>query len=480
MTLSSQAVERDSMAAYLPCIGALCLRSISEQQRNFCAVDCSDFYLLGDHNDGSGLNQHHGRTSTPVGFALVRTLDACDSYASVVNLAIAILTPTVVQLHMLPGYEPTSPQDWDLRDGTDGCKRPQGSPSMCRNGKDFVKMENVKVPDTSSIKLENNLSLEACEEECLKNCSCLAYASADVRNGGTGCMTWYRDLMDTKQFTEGGQDLYIRVDAVVLAQYKNKSGGGYFSGRRRLAIILVVSISVASLLILAVLYWFRKRRRKGRGGEPRFLNDPAASRVRSYEDLPTKNEVDEHRGDTDLPFFDLTTVVAATENFSSANKLGHGGFGTVYKGCLADGQDIAVKRLSRNSGQGVDEFKNEVMLIAKLQHRNLVRLLGCSIYKEERMLIYEYMPNRSLDLCIFDKDRKSLLDWRKRFQIIIGIARGVLYLHQDSRLKIFHRDLKASNVLLDGSMNPKISHFGMARMFGDDQIEANTNRVVGT
>ncbi|XP_009369833.2 LOW QUALITY PROTEIN: G-type lectin S-receptor-like serine/threonine-protein kinase At1g11410 [Pyrus x bretschneideri] len=403
-------------------------------------------------------------------------LDSCDSYGKCGQFGNCNpYTNSGFNCTCYPGYEPTSPQDWDLRDGTDGCKRPQGSPSMCRNGEGFVKLENVKVPDTSSIKLENNLSLEACKEECLNNCSCLAYASADVRNGGTGCMTWYRDLMDTKQFTEGGQDLYVRVDAVVLAQYKNKSGG-----RRRLAIILVVSTSVASLLILAVLCWFRKRSRKGRGGEPRFLNDPAASGVRSYEDLPIKNEVEEHRGDTDLPFFDLTTVVAATENFSYANMLGHGGFGTVYKGCLADGQDIAVKRLSRNSGQGVDEFKNEVMLIAKLQHRNLVRLLGCCIHKEERMLIYEYMPNRSLDLCIFDKNRKSLLDWRKRFQIIIGIARGVLYLHQDSRLKIIHRDLKASNVLLDGSMNPKISDFGMARMFGDDQIEANTNRVVGT
>nr|XP_028959098.1 G-type lectin S-receptor-like serine/threonine-protein kinase SD1-1 [Malus domestica] len=160
--------------------------------------------------------------------------------------------------------------------------------------------------------------------------------------------------------------------------------------------------------------------------------------------------------------------------------LGHGGFGMVYKGCLADGQEIAVKRLSRNSGQGIDEFKNEVMLIAKLQHRNLVRLLGCCIHKEEMMLIYEYMPNRSFDLCIFDKNGNSSLDWRKRFQIIIGIARGVLYLHQDSRLKIIHRDLKAGNVLLDGSMNPKISNFGIARMFGDDQIEANTNKVVGT
>ncbi|CAN6546598.1 unnamed protein product [Malus baccata var. baccata] len=325
----------------------------------------------------------------------------CNSYGKCGKFGNCNHTKSGFNCTCYPGYEPISPQDWYSKDGRGGCKRQQGSRSMCRSGEGFVKMKNVVVPDTSSIKLEKNLSLEACEEECLKNCTCLAYAIEDVTNGGTGCMTWYRDLMDTKQLTEGGQDLYVRADAVVLAQYKNKSVGGYFSGKRRLAIILVVSISVASMLILAVLCWFRKRSMKGRGGQPKFVNDPTTSGVRSYEDLPIKDEVDEHRGETDLPFFDLTTVVAATENFSSANILGHGGFGTVYKGCLADGQEIAVKRLSRNSGQGIDEFKNEVMLIAKLQHRNLVRLLGCCIHKEERMLIYEYMPNRSLDLCLF-------------------------------------------------------------------------------
>ncbi|KAL5841852.1 hypothetical protein ACOSQ3_012455 [Xanthoceras sorbifolium] len=170
----------------------------------------------------------------------------------------------------------------------------------------------------------------------------------------------------------------------------------------------------------------------------------------------------------------------ATNNFSPENKLGEGGFGSVYKGVLQNGLEIAVKRLSKYSGQGIGEFKNEVSLIAKLQHRNLVSMVGCCIEAEEKMLVYEYVPNKSLDFFIFDEMKRTLLNWSKRFEIICGVARGILYLHQDSRLRIIHRDLKASNVLLDSSLNPKISDFGMARIFGGDQVEGNTNRVVGT
>lgn len=178
--------------------------------------------------------------------------------------------------------------------------------------------------------------------------------------------------------------------------------------------------------------------------------------------------------------YDLATLQSATNNFSNEDKLGEGGFGGVHKGRLANGQEIAVKRLSQSSGQGVQEFKNEVLVVAMLQHRNLVRLLGFCLAGEEKLLVYEYVPNKSLDYFLFDSEKRAKLDWAKRYKIITGVARGMLYLHQDSRLRIIHRDLKASNILLDADMNPKISDFGMARIFGVDQTHGNTSRVVGT
>ncbi|MED6140625.1 hypothetical protein PIB30_095044 [Stylosanthes scabra] len=183
----------------------------------------------------------------------------------------------------------------------------------------------------------------------------------------------------------------------------------------------------------------------------------------------------------ELPLFEFEKLSTATNNFHASNLLGKGGFGPVYKGQWEDGQEIAVKRLSKASGQGVEEFMNEVVVISKLQHRNLVRLLGCCIERDEQMLVYEFMPNKSLDAFLFDPQQRKVLDWKKRFKIIEGIARGILYLHRDSRLRIIHRDLKASNILLDDEMNPKISDFGLARIFrGGEDDEANTKRVVGT
>ncbi|KAF8029028.1 hypothetical protein BT93_E1643 [Corymbia citriodora subsp. variegata] len=180
----------------------------------------------------------------------------------------------------------------------------------------------------------------------------------------------------------------------------------------------------------------------------------------------------------ELSLMRLNIIRVATGDFSNECQLGEGGFGPVYKGTMADGKEIAVKRLSSTSGQGLIELKNEVILIARLQHRNLVRLLGCCLEEDEKLLIYEYMPNKSLDVLLFDSNIS--LNWKLRMNIACGIARGLLYLHEDSRLRIIHRDLKASNILLDGEMNPKISDFGLARIFSVNQDKANTNRVVGT
>uniref|UniRef100_A0A803L6H4 Protein kinase domain-containing protein n=1 Tax=Chenopodium quinoa TaxID=63459 RepID=A0A803L6H4_CHEQI len=178
--------------------------------------------------------------------------------------------------------------------------------------------------------------------------------------------------------------------------------------------------------------------------------------------------------------YDLRTLQTATNNFSDHQKIGRGGFGVVYKGTLEDGREIAVKRLSNSSRQGEKEFKNEVVLLAKLQHRNLVRLVGFCVADREKLLVYEFVPNKSLDYFLFDPEKQAQMNWSMRYNIIKGIARGMLYLHEDSPIRIIHRDLKAGNVLLHAEMSPKIADFGMARICAFEQTHIDTSRVVGT
>ncbi|KAL5698211.1 hypothetical protein ACHQM5_029280 [Ranunculus cassubicifolius] len=367
--------------------------------------------------------------------------DRCDDYAlcgaysncNVINVAAC---------ECLEGFKPKSPLDWSETDWSEGCERE--IPLNCSERHGFLKYTGVRLPDTMGSLIDTSMTLEECRVNCSKNCSCMAYANLDIREGGSGCIMWFTDLVDIKQLSNNaGQDLYIRMAASALDS-KGKSRNS-----KRIFIPLAIGIF---LLSIAFLFIWKRRTTKGSS----------------------------ERHDLESPLYSLATIIDATLNFSMENKLGEGGFGPVYKGKLEGGQEIAVKRLSKDSIQGVEELKNEVILISELQHRNLVRLLGCCVHAEEKMLIYEYMPNNSLYSFIFDKTKSVLLDWKMRFDIILGISRGLLYLHHDSRLRIIHRDLKASNILLDGDMNPKISDFGMARIFGGDQFEAKTKRVVGT
>ncbi|KAF8035942.1 hypothetical protein BT93_C1844 [Corymbia citriodora subsp. variegata] len=262
---------------------------------------------------------------------------------------------------------------------------------------------------------------------------------------GTDASTWF------VMASTGKLEEHYMVDA----------NGGKRKKLRLIVAAALASLSVLILVLISYVQWIRHKKKD---------KDLASAK---------KAEISRHK-DRELARFTFSSIEVATDYFAPRNKLGEGGFGPVYKGQLPDGLEIAVKRLSKMSRQGLEEFKNEVTLISKLQHRNLVRLLGCCVEEEESILIYEYMPNKSLDSFIFDPEKRALLDWRKRIGIIEGIAQGILYLHKYSRLRIIHRDLKTSNILLDGNMNPKISDFGMARIFGENESQAKTIRVVGT
>ncbi|XP_048329325.2 probable LRR receptor-like serine/threonine-protein kinase At1g56130 [Ziziphus jujuba] len=227
--------------------------------------------------------------------------------------------------------------------------------------------------------------------------------------------------------------------------------------RTGLIVGIVVPVGVLSFLsLLVVFYIVTKRRKKSQtDDEEELFGIDVKPFTFSYEELKT-----------------------ATDDFNSTNKLGEGGFGPVYKGTLDDGRVIAAKQLSVTSHQGKNQFVTEIATISSVQHRNLVKLYGCCIEGNKRLLVYEYLENKSLDQALFGS-RSLGLSWSTRYDICMGVARGLAYLHQESRLRIVHRDVKASNILLDSDLNPKISDFGLARLYDDKKTHIST-RVAGT
>ncbi|MQL95471.1 hypothetical protein Taro_028137 [Colocasia esculenta] len=228
--------------------------------------------------------------------------------------------------------------------------------------------------------------------------------------------------------------------------------------KKKLSIGAIVGIAVASsvlaMLILLSVWFFQRRKRLENNG------------LRGLE-LHTS-------------CFSYKQIKAATRNFDPSNKIGEGGFGPVYKGALPDGSQIAVKQLSSKSKQGNREFVNEIGMISALQHPNLVRLLGCCIEGKQLLLVYEYMEKNSLARALFGpEDVKLKLDWQTRRKICLDVARGLAYLHEESTLKIVHRDIKATNILLDKDLNAKISDFGLAKLDEEDNTHIST-RIAGT
>ncbi|PNT67417.1 hypothetical protein BRADI_3g27197v3 [Brachypodium distachyon] len=349
-----------------------------------------------------------------------------------------------------PGLEPASENDWRLSDWTGGCRR--SSPLVCaRNGSTtdgFQALTNVKLPD-DPLALDHAKSKAECESACLNNCSCQAYTFSD----GGGCAVWHGEFRNLQQLyadsTASGSELHLRLSESGL---RDLSRGSKKKGGVEWPVVLgIVLACVAALVASALLAWvlLSRRRRRLRN----MANEKGSSlAVYSYGDLR-----------------------AATKNFSE--RLGGGGFGSVYRGVLKDGEgnstEVAVKKLE-GLRQGDKQFRAEVNTLGRIQHVNLVRLLGfCSSGDDKLLLVYEYMPNGSLEGYLF-KAGSSCPSWRDRYGIMLGVARGLAYLHDGCRERIIHCDVKPENILLDKDLCAKIADFGMAKLVGRDFSRALT------
>ncbi|CAM0944376.1 unnamed protein product [Alopecurus aequalis] len=349
-----------------------------------------------------------------------------------------------------PGFAPASERDWTLGDWTGGCRR--SAPLTCaRNGSamdGFLALNNVKLPD-DSLPVGAAQGEAECESACLKNCSCQAYTFFSG-----GCAVWHGELRNLEQLNAdsgvSGTGMYLRLSEAGLRDLRSadrKKGG------RTLLLVLVIALAgVAALGASLLLAWRILLARRSMSNEK-----GSSLAVYSYGDLR-----------------------AATKNFS--DRLGGGGFGSVYRGVLKQKnkggstttQEVAVKKLE-GLRQGDKQFRTEVSTLGSIQHVNLVRLLGFCSAGNEMMLVYEYMPNGSLDGSLFGGDSSSSCpSWSDRYSIMLGVARGLAYLHDGCRECIIHCDIKPENILLDEDMSPRIADFGMAKLVGRDFSRALT------
>ncbi|BFG26236.1 hypothetical protein CerSpe_125100 [Prunus speciosa] len=337
---------------------------------------------------------------------------------------------STVSCNCLTGFEPKLQRDWNLQAYSGGCKRK--TPLHCENatsadGKQdqFLKMAGMSLPENKqSVNVE---TVAGCESACLNNCSCTAYAY-----NSSGCSIWIGDLFNLQQLTSSdsqGITLYLRLAA---SEFKSpKSNKGLIIG-----VLAGSAAGIAILLGLIVVVILRQRKRVTGTGKA---------------------------VEGSLVAFGYRDLQDATKNFSE--KLGEGGFGSVFKGTLPDSSVIAVKKLESVS-QGEKQFRTEVSTIGIIQHVNLVRLRGFCSEGTKRMLVYDYVPNGSLHSHLFHDTRSNVLDWKTRYQIALGTARGLAYLHEKCRDCIIHCDIKPENILLDTELGPKVADFGLAKLVG--------------
>ncbi|XP_057869085.2 G-type lectin S-receptor-like serine/threonine-protein kinase At2g19130 [Cryptomeria japonica] len=299
----------------------------------------------------------------------------------------------------------------------------------------FSEAKNQYLSEKEAV-IYNEPSQRGCRTACLNNCSCTAFAFSN--SDSPVCRLWFGDLFGMR-FSSEGQSVFIRLAASELRQSTSE---------RRIkapALGILVSaaavFSVVSALLLAAFVLWKYRRLWKTDMEEKV---PLSLKRFSYKELRI-----------------------ATDNFK--HKLGSGAFGSVFKGILADNTLVAIKRLE-GSVQGEKQFYAEIITVGRIQHVNLVRLWGFCVERSRRLLVYAYMPNGSLNSFLFpeSEDAEKVLDWKTRFQIAVGTARGLVYLHEECRDRIIHCDIKPENILLDGDFSPKIADFGLAKLVGRD------------